>query len=179
VTVKVKDSIPDPAISLASLPPWNGDGIEVIKPKVANAADLAGFPTYPLRYLWSVNPLIADSSLAGDSLVLQNPTEDGNIEVSLCADNGGWPSCAKTVMEIRRVASSLLSGRPHAGPVWLSKSRLSWNAAGLARIVDWRGRVLWESWGASGFSAQLPAGAVRSLSVSSARMQFLIPRPAR
>ncbi|MDB5047514.1 MAG: hypothetical protein JWO30_585 [Fibrobacteres bacterium] len=179
VTVTVKDSIPDPAVSLAAQPSWDGTAYRVVKSVIGNQAALAKFPTYPLRYLWAVSPMIVDTTAGGDSLVLLNPIEDGNVEVTLCADNGGSPSCAKTVLEINRLSSSVLRGRLRAGPVWLAGSRLVWNAPGLARVVDWQGRVLWQSWGVQGFSAQLPAAAERSMAVRAARMEFLTPAKKR
>ncbi|MDB5105484.1 MAG: alpha-N-acetylglucosaminidase [Fibrobacteres bacterium] len=179
VTVKVKDTIPDPSVALPVLPSWNGEGKKVIRPKIANAAELAKFPKYPLRYLWAVNPYIADSSVAGDSLVLHEAQEDGNIEISLCVDNGGAPSCSKAVVEVKRISLSLLLGRTHSGPVWLDGNRLGWNRPGLARVMDWRGRILWQTWGAPGSSAQLPAGAERSLRMGAARLDFLAVKTGR
>jgi|GEM_PF-5178871 len=179
VAVKVKDTIPDPAAALDSQPTWNGQAARVIHARVANAKDLARFPTYPLRYLWAVNPLFADTVAAGDSLVFQNPTDNGNVDVSLCVDNGGFPACVKTVLQIQRVSLALLRGRLHAGPVWLSGGRLAWNRPGLVRIMDWRGRVLWERWGSQGSSEEPPSGAAHSLRSGAARMDFLEQKPGR
>lgn len=179
VTVTLKDGIPDPAASLDSMPAWNGAAPKVIRPRIGNAAALADFPTYPLRYLWALDPLIADSALAGDSLTLQGPREDGNMEVSVCVDNGGTPSCSKAVLEVKRVPVSVLIGKRRVGPVWLSGHALAWKEAGLARVMDWRGRILWERWGSPGSQARLPADAERSLRIGAARLDFLAKKKAR
>jgi hypothetical protein len=179
VTVTVKDTIPDPRITLATPAPWDGTGSKVVKPGVANAAALAGFTGYPLRYLWSVAPLIVDTALGGDSLTVTHPVEDGDMEITLCADNGGAPSCAKAVLHVQRVTVSILRGRAHAGPVRLSSGRLAWNAPGLVRVVDWRGRVLWQVSGMPGYSAAMPPAVERSLHAHAARLDFLTAKPAR
>jgi regulation of enolase protein 1 (concanavalin A-like superfamily) len=175
VKVTVKDTIPDPAASLDPQPVWNGAGSKVLRAKIANKADLARFPTYPLRYLWTVDPFLSDSAAAGDSLVLTDPLENGTVEVTVCADNGGTPSCAKIDLEIQRVSTSLLLGRAHAGPVRLSSGGLSWNRTGMVRILDWNGRILWQRWGTPGATAQLPSDTERSLRAGAARMDFLAP----
>jgi hypothetical protein len=173
ITVTIKDSIPDPVITLETVKAWTGAVPKVMKPKVGNGAELAKFPGYPVRYLWSVTPLISDSTLGGDSLVLLDPFEDGNMDVSLCVDNGGTPSCVQTVVEIKRMSVSIREGVYRAGPVRLSGHRLDWNESGRARVLDWSGRVLWESWGNPGYSRELPARAERSLRIGTARLEFI------
>jgi hypothetical protein len=179
VSVKVKDTIPDPAASLDPQAIWDGQGAKILKARIGNSAALALFPKYPLRYLWSVEPLIADTAQGGDSLSLRNPQDNGNVEVTVCADNGGTPSCPRIVLEIQRITTSLLWKRAQAGPVGISGGRLAWNRTGLVRIMDWRGRILWERWGTPGSSAQLPTGAERSLRIGAARMDFLSPTRER
>jgi hypothetical protein len=179
VTVTIKDSIPDPVISLETVKAWTGAAPKVMKPKVGNGAELAKFPGYPVRYLWSVSPLISDSTLGGDSLVLLDPFEDGNMDVSLCVDNGGTPSCVQTVVEIKRMSVSIRGGVFRAGPVRLSGHRLDWIESGRARVLDWSGRVLWESWGSPGYSRELPARAERSLRIGAARLEFVSAKRIR
>ncbi len=172
VAVTVKESIPDPIVGLPVLPVWNGDSPRSIRPNLSNAADLARFPQYPVRYQWSVTPLLSDSSLGGDSLLLANPPDDGNMVVTLCADNGGAVSCAMAGMEVRRITTSLRPAGRYPGPVWLAGAQLNWNVPGLVRILDWRGRRLWESRGAAGSSARIPWAAERALQMHTARMDF-------
>jgi hypothetical protein len=167
--------VPDPSATLPALAAWDGTGPKVIKPALANAAQLVGFPAYPLRYRWTVVPFVADSATAGDSLMLQNPTEDGSLEVGVCVDNGGAPSCAKATLEVKRKTVSLAGLGRASGPLSLMGGRLAWNAFGRVRILDWRGRILWERWGAPGTSAELPARAERSLRTGSARLEFQGP----
>jgi hypothetical protein len=69
----------------------------------------------------------------------------------------------------------LLLGRAHTGPVWFSGGGLSWNRAGMVRILDWNGRILWQRWGVPGATAQLPSDTERSLRAGAARMDFLAP----
>jgi hypothetical protein len=179
VAVTVKDTIPDPQVSLPTPAPWDGTGKKVIRPVIANAPALAKFTGYPVRYLWSVAPLIVDTALKGDSITVTHPVEDGDMEITLCADNGGAASCAKAVLHVQRLTVSILLGRAHAGPVWISSGRLTWNAPGIVRIVDWRGRVLWQASGHAGQSAAMPAEAERSLRAHSARLDFMTVKAFR
>ncbi len=172
VTVRVRDTIPDPKVSLPAQATWNGLAPRVIRPVIVNAAALAAFPGYPLRYFWSIAPNVADTSIGADSLVLKDPGEDGNLEVTLCADNGGSQSCAKVIVAVERASVSLRRGALHAGPLYREGSGLRWTAPGLARIVDWRGRTLWQAFGARGAYAQPSSAADHALRARTARLEF-------
>lgn len=177
VTVKVKDTIPDPVVELPPQPVWTGAAPKVIRAALKNSAALAAFPGYPVRYLWNVVPFVADTSSAGDSLVLAEPGENGNLDITVCADNGGAPFCAAMVLAVERPVVGLRKGPGVSGSLVREGSGFRWTRSGLARIVDWRGRMLWQAWGSAGGFAEPGAGAASALRSRAARLEFLAPRP--
>ena len=179
VTVKVRDTIPDPVIELPAEPAWSGAAPKVIRAKLKNAAVLAAFPGYPVRYLWNVVPFVTDTSSSGDSLVLSEPGENGNLDITVCADNGGTPFCAVMVLAVERPVVSLRKGIGNGGPLACEGRGFRWREAGLARIVDWRGRILWQAWGSAGGFAEPGAGAESALRTRAARLEFLAPARKR
>lgn len=180
VSILVKNTIPNPEIRMDTVPAWNGIGARTLRPVLANASEIGGLREYPVRYRWTLNPPIVDTAWGRDSLVVSNPKEDGNLEIGVCADNGGTPDCGSAVMRIRRLAVTLSparAGRP--GPVRLEGHRVAWGMDGGIRVIDWQGRSLWLAWGRAGSSRELPVEAEAALRASSARMEFLTDSPAR
>ena len=172
--IKVREAIPDPKFTLPATGKWKGAKTYVVRPSVTNLAALNAAKYVPaLRYLWSLSALVADTAQAGDSLKLSNPTEGGNLNVTLCMDNGGASLCAVDTVEIDLLSVGLAQRAARFGPVSLRGSSLTWNADAAVRIWDFRGRVLWQGRRLAGASAALPAAAARDLLQGRARMEIL------
>lgn len=174
VSVRIKETIPDPDFTLAATNGWNGASPLVLKPTVINKALLDLFPAHPLRYEWSLNPIAAESAPGGDSLVLKDPVADGPMDAVLCMDNGGRMVCDTTRVDVKRGSTSIAyRGRAIGHGLLLSGSRLQWTAPGRVRIWSWQGRLLYEARGEAGKSVELPWETWRSLRGLRARLVFL------
>jgi hypothetical protein len=146
----------------------------VVHPSLTNSAALKAskYPA-PLRYQWFLSAPIADTAQAGDSLTLSQPTQGGNLDVTLCMDNGGASSCLVHSVQIDLASVSLARRAARFGPVSLSGRVLAWNTDADVRVWDFRGRVLWRGHGSAGGTAFLPEAAVRDLLGGRARMEIL------
>jgi hypothetical protein len=174
VRVKVREAIPDPAFSLPAPGKWKTAKSYVVHPSLTNSAALKAskYPA-PLRYQWFLSAPIADTAQAGDSLTLSQPTQGGNLDVTLCMDNGGASSCLVHSVQIDLASVSLARRAARFGPVSLSGRVLAWNTDADVRVWDFRGRVLWRGHGSAGGTAFLPEAAVRDLLGGRARMEIL------
>ena len=175
VVLRVLEAVPDPDFTLAAELAWNGAAPLVLRPTLLNKARLDLVRGYPLRYLWSLDPDVADTAVAGDSLVLRNPAADGILVASLCLDNGGEAHCDTTRVDVKRSAVSAAgAGIRLAGGLLLSGSRLTWLSAGEARLWDSRGRLLYRADGVPGTQREMPEAARKALG-RGARLLFLVP----
>ncbi|MDB5105482.1 MAG: hypothetical protein JWP91_3171 [Fibrobacteres bacterium] len=174
VTVRVRNSIPDPKFILPAKPKWNGDAPLALRPELTNAIELKASPYSPaFRYQWFLSVNIADTAQSSDSLVLSRPAQDGILEVTLCLDNGGAVSCAATQVAISRLSARLAGRGGSMGAIAMNGGRLLWNRPGRARVWTWQGRLLWEGRGHAGESSELPGPALRALANQNARLEIL------
>jgi hypothetical protein len=172
--IKVRESIPDPKFTLPASGKWKGAKTYVVRPTVTNLTALKAVKNAPaLRYLWSLSVPAADTAQAGDSLKLSNPIQGGNLNVTLCMDNGGASQCAVDTIEIDLLSVGLAERAARFGPVSLRGSTLAWNVDASVRIWDFRGRILWQDRRRAGASAVLPAAAAHDLLRGRARMEIL------
>jgi hypothetical protein len=173
VTLRIAETVPDPAFTLPVSAVWNGEKPLVFRPAVSNREDLAKHPQHPLRHAWTLAPLVADTTLGGDSLSLHDPVADGILTVGLCMDNGGEPACDSIEVEVKRMPTGLLvRGFGLPGGLILDGSRLRWSAPGQVRIWDWRGRLLLDARGREGSQAEVPDRVLRDLLRARARLEF-------
>ncbi|MEO7425370.1 MAG: hypothetical protein ABI036_09290, partial [Fibrobacteria bacterium] len=175
VVIMIRNSIPDPSIALPAKASWNGAAPLVLRPTVSNAAALKDVPNAPpLRYLWSLSAQLADTSQAGDSLKLSNPSGDGVMNVTLCMDNGGEANCAVTPVTVSRTSSGLAGFRTRGSdPVSVSGRSLFWRVPGRVRMWNWQGILLWEGRGRAGEITHMNAAAAGALARRRARLELL------
>ncbi len=173
VTVKVRASIPDPKFSLPAPGKWDGLKTYVIRPTLTNLAALkASSYSLPLHYQWFLSAPIADTTQAGDSLSLSKPTQYGNLDVTLCMDNGGVSTCAVHTVQINLPSVSLAQRAARFGPVYLNGRVLAWNVDAEVLVWDFHGRVLWRGHEAAGSIVTLPESAAIDLLSGRARMEI-------
>jgi hypothetical protein len=174
IRIKVREAIPDPKFTLPPPGKWKGSKTYVVRPTLTNSAALkASKYSPPLRYQWSLAAQVADTALGGDSLQLSNPTQGGNLDVTLCMDNGGASLCLVHTVDVDLASVSLALRAARFGPVSLSGRMLAWNTKASVRIWDFRGRILWQDRREAGASAFLPEAAARDLLLGRARLEIL------
>lgn len=172
--VKVLEAIPDPKFTVPVPGKWKTPKPYVVRPTLTNSAALkASKYQTPLRYQWFLSAPIADTVQAGDSLTLSDPTQGGNLEVTLCLDNGGSSSCLVHTVQIDLASVSLARRAARFGPVSVQGRVLAWNTDADVRVWDFRGRVLWRGRGTAGGTAYLPEAAARDLLGGRARLEIL------
>lgn len=174
VTIRVRNSVPDPLFTLPAKTKWNGSAPLMLKATLTNAAEMAKSPYSPaFHYHWFLSIPMVDTVQSADTLIMMDPAQDGNLEVTLCLDNGGDTHCAVSLIEVDRMSVRVARLRSRSGPVTLSGGRVSWNSAARVRVSDWQGRLLWDRRGRPGESAELPPAAVRSLRSRIARLEIM------
>ena len=162
--VKVREAIPDPRFSLPPAGKWSSAKPYVVRPALLNASALQAAAYHPaLRSQWFISVPLADTAQAGDSLTLLRPIQKGNLDVTLCMDNGGASACAIHSVAIDPAAVGLALRFARFGAVTLDRRVLAWNADAQVRIWDFRGRILWQRRGRAGESHALPEAAARDL----------------
>lgn len=174
IRVKVREAIPDPKFTLPAPGKWKSSKTYVVRPTLTNSAALKASKYSPaLHYKWSLSALVADTAVGGDSLTLSNPIQGGNLDVTLCMDNGGASLCAVHTVDIDLASVSLALRAARFGPVSLSGRMLAWNGKAAVRIWDFRGRILWQERREAGARALLPEAAARDLLRGRARLEIL------
>jgi hypothetical protein len=164
-TVKVKEAIPDPIVTLPAKAAWNGSKPLVLRPSLSNDAALKAAAYHPgLVYRWFLSEPIADTAADADSMTLSKPVRDGTLDVTLCADNGGKVNCAASQVMVNRSSTGLAGFTLPGGRLRLEGNALRWLADGSVRILDARGRRLFEAHGRAGEARVIPGGALRALS---------------
>jgi hypothetical protein len=90
VLVRVRETIPEPAFSLASAT-WNGRDSLVMRPAVENLASIKASTEPKLYYAWTLAGT-ADTAWGKDGLVLRSAAA-GTLGIGLCLDNNGPKVC--------------------------------------------------------------------------------------
>lgn len=174
IAVRIREAIPDPKFTLPPAAKWNGQKPYAVRPTVTNLAALKAAPyAPPFRYQWYLSPLAADTAQAGDSLTLSEPTAEGNLDVTLCLDNGGSISCVIHPVTVAYASTRLADRAARLGPVSLRGSLLEWNADAVVRVWAFDGRILWRGRGRAGAATILPEGAARDLFRGRARLEIV------
>lgn len=174
VVVRVREVIPDPKFALPAPAKWDGAKPYTVHPTLLNLADLKASPYSPaFRHQWFLARDVVDTIQAADSLVLSKPTADGNLDVTLCMDNGGAVNCVIHTVAVAYTATRLADRAARLGPVALQGRMLSWNADASVRVWGFDGRLLWQGRGRAGAATILPDATARDLFRGRARLEIL------
>lgn len=118
VSVRVRESIPDPLFSLPSLAAWNGKDSLVLRPSISNLSAIKGSKDSVIHLVWTLTGPEADTAWRAGALVLKHASANGPLTVGLCADNGGQALCKSTVLVVNLAvgladapASAMKAGR--------------------------------------------------------------------
>lgn len=176
MVVKIREAIPDPRFSLPPPGKWKGPKPYVVKASLLNEAALKAARYVPdLRYQWYLSAPAADTAIGGDSLVLTSPNQGGNLDITLCMDNGGASICAIHAVDIDMASVGLMRRAARFGAVSLQGGSLAWNTDASVRVWDFRGRVLWQGRGRAGQVIALPESAALDLLRGRARLEIRRP----
>ncbi len=112
VLIKIKESIPDPVFGFSAVV-WNGRDSLLLKPIMANLAEVTASREPNLAYSWTVSGLPADTAWRKDGLMLKSAVGNGNLVVNLCLSNNG-PSVCRNVSVTVDHSVSLAASAPAA-----------------------------------------------------------------
>ncbi|MEI7902792.1 MAG: sialate O-acetylesterase, partial [bacterium] len=98
--VKIKEQIPEPAVSLKAPAAWNGrDMIEVV-PNISNLKAMKAKGAGELTYAWSVSGGAVIKEIAPDRLILRRSQCSNKITVKLSLGNGGADTAATASIQV-------------------------------------------------------------------------------
>jgi hypothetical protein len=100
VTVRVRESIPDPVFTMPAVTGWNGKDSLVLFPFISNLAAVKASRDSVLRFSWTLNGPEADTAWRNGALVLRKASLGGILTVGVCIDNGGPAACRTTAVNI-------------------------------------------------------------------------------
>jgi hypothetical protein len=107
VTVRIKEAVPDPQVSLPAMPAWNGKDSLVLRPAIANLAAIRASPDSAIRLAWTVSGPATDTAWRPGALVMKGPAADGELTVGVCADNGGAARCVSVKVAVELGSSGI------------------------------------------------------------------------
>jgi hypothetical protein len=104
VAVTIKETIPEPAVTLDAPATWNGrDRIEVIS-KISNITLLAALGAGETHCKWTVSGGAVTKEVAPGKLILKRSQYTGPITVAVAVDNGGVATVASAVIQVTEPA---------------------------------------------------------------------------
>lgn len=105
IPVTIRDTIPEPKLTLQAPKEWNGrDTIEVV-PAVSNLAAMKAAGAGELTTHWTVTGGAVIKQVAPDRLILRRSQYSGPITVAAAVDNGGQPSVATADIRVSEPAT--------------------------------------------------------------------------
>lgn len=104
VLIQLKEAIPDPAFTLGNAQ-WNGKDSLLLKPVIANLAEIKASREPNLVWSWSTSIVPADTAWRKDGLMLKQAPIDGGLKVTLCLHNGGSAFCRTATVTVNHALS--------------------------------------------------------------------------
>jgi len=99
--IAIKNSVPDPQFTMPADLSWNGRDSLLIRPVITNLPLILASPYPELHAVWTLEGLEVDTASVADAgLMLYAPQSQGDLEVSLCLDNGGVPDCGSVTVKV-------------------------------------------------------------------------------
>jgi hypothetical protein len=94
IPVAIKESIPEPVVTLKAPATWDGrETIEVV-PQIANLAEMQARGAGQMKHTWTVSSIAVIKEIAPGKLILKRAQNSGKMTVTLAANNGGADSIA-------------------------------------------------------------------------------------
>lgn len=92
IPVTIRDTLPDPKITLSAPARWNGRSVLQIAPTVRNMSALIARNVQSLRYRWSISGGAVVKQIVQGRLILLRSQYTGPLTVTVTVDNGGAPA---------------------------------------------------------------------------------------
>lgn len=105
VPVTIQEAIPEPVVRLQGPTSWDGRQTIEIIPEIANQADLKARGADKLHTVWNVSGLGVIQEPLPDRLILRRSQNSGRLTVTATVDNGGKPTTASLVIDIKEPGS--------------------------------------------------------------------------
>ncbi|MCA9063654.1 MAG: DUF2341 domain-containing protein [Planctomycetaceae bacterium] len=107
VPVTIRNTIPEPVVSLDAPASWNGrDSIEIV-PHIANHEAMRSAGAGRLQTHWTVENGATIHEVAEDRLILKRSQYSGKIRVTAAISNGGTPTKAAVEIQVTEPSSDL------------------------------------------------------------------------
>lgn len=113
VRISIKNTIPEPEFSLPEDTLWSGRDSLLLRPKWANLAALQDSGMPALNLAWTLSGVMVDTLWRPEGILLLPSPDQGALELSLCADNGGPSRCQSTTVSLG-TTTRLITGKPTA-----------------------------------------------------------------
>jgi hypothetical protein len=105
VPVTIKETIPEPVVTLKAPAKWNGrDTIEVLS-VIGNLKAMKDKGAGELHYKWTVSGGAVTKEIAPDKLILKRSQYTGPITVTLAVNNGGATTVATAAIQVTQPES--------------------------------------------------------------------------
>lgn len=98
VTVRIRETIPDPRFTLPDTAAWGTADSLVLQPAFSNLAAVKASRDSAILMEWSVEGVAVDTVWRGYGLVLRRPAASGLGRVTACASNGGPAHCETVII---------------------------------------------------------------------------------
>ena len=102
IPIKIKQTIPQPAFTLAAPTSWDGRKTLEIVPQISNLAAMKAKGAGDLKVTWNVGPFAVIKEASPEKLILKRAQNSGKLTVTASISNGGAPvtqSCSIDVTE--------------------------------------------------------------------------------
>ncbi len=105
IPITIKESIPEPIVTLTAPTEWDGRATIEVVPQIANLKQMQAAGAGELKYTWVVSGLAAIRSVRPDRLVLTRAQNSGALTVTMKLGNGGDATTATTSITVREPAT--------------------------------------------------------------------------
>jgi Domain of unknown function (DUF2341)/Concanavalin A-like lectin/glucanases superfamily/Carbohydrate esterase, sialic acid-specific acetylesterase/Glucose-regulated metallo-peptidase M90 len=101
IPITIRESIPEPVVTLAAPIKWDGRSTIEVVPQIANLKQMQAAGADKLKFNWTVSGLAAIREVRPDRLLLTRAQNSGELTVTLKLDNGGAETTAATSISVR------------------------------------------------------------------------------
>jgi len=104
VPVTIKETIPEPAVTLQAPATWNGRDVIEVSSNISNLAAMAAKGAGETHCKWTVSGGAVTKEVAPGKLILKRSQYTGPISVAVAIDNGGAATVASAVIQVTEPA---------------------------------------------------------------------------
>ncbi len=101
VPVTIRESIPEPAFTLAAPKTWDGRSTITIEPTITNATELEDHGVGDVNERWRLKGVAVSKAIEPGRLVLERALGSGTLTIECSIDNGGASSPKSIAIEVK------------------------------------------------------------------------------